>query len=310
MIDKTIGLPLLLLLAGALPLMAQTPEQPPDPRDPRPAWIRVNEEKRRDFERTLPPNPAKDGASAPHSYPRETRPDAPDEAAREIASEEYQAKYGVSPDHRKKYQSFLNQRDTGIIRIFPNKNCGGKVKTVTVAELERCADVPPVNDGGSIWSFRCNTENFNDCRRGQNVDLKYKNGMFLSGNGVVQGVMADIDGVELSTALAKHKAFKFLKNYDPGRSLPKIAERDKALAAGIAGGGGYVFSNRLPAKLNSTYILRSVLYRYHERGELVAAKLGIDVVVAFKVVEKEPDGSLIVIFLELDRQRPRRQLER
>jgi hypothetical protein len=310
MINKQPALLLLLLLAGSSTLTAQTPEPPPDPRDPRPAWIRVNEEKRREFEKTLPPNPNGEGGWVPRGNPAERRADESDDAITETASEEYQSKYGVSPDYRKKYQPFLNQLNTGIVRIFPNKNCGGRARTVTVAELERCADVPPVNDGGSIWSFRCSTENFNDCRRGQNVDLKYKDGMFLSGNGVVQGVMVDIVGAELSISLAKHKAFKFLKKYHPARSLPEIAGRDKALAAGIAAEGGYVFSNRLPAKLNSTYILRSVLYRYHEKGQLAPPKLGVDVVVAFKVVEKEPDGSLIVIFLELDRQRPRRQLER
>jgi hypothetical protein len=271
----------------------------------------VNDEKRTEFERTLPsPDPARDAASPTLGNPRGTGSDESEEAAREIASEEYQAKYGVSPDHRKKYRSFLNQVNTGIVRIYPNKNCGGRTRTVTLAELERCANVPPVNDGGSIWSFRCNKENLDDCRRGQNVDLKYKDGMFLSGNGVVQGIMVDIGSAEPSLSLAKHKAFKTLKNYDPRRSLAEIAAQDKVLAAGTAEDGGYVISNRLRAKLNSTYILRSVLYRYHEKGELYAPKLGVDIVVAFKVVEKEPDGSLIVIFLELDRQRPRRQLGR
>lgn len=310
MINKITGLFLLLLLAGLSPLLAQNPEQPADPRDPRPAWIRINEEKRRDFDRTLPANPTNDGPVAPGGKPGGTRADLPDEAMTETVSEEYQAKYGVSRDYREKYQSFLNQENTGIIRIYPHKNCGGRAKTVTVAELKRCADVPPLNDGGSIWSFRCSVGNFNDCRRGQNVDLKYKDEMFLSGSGVVQGVMVDIAEAELSISLAKHKAFKSLKNYDPRRSLQEIAEQDKALAAGIAGDGGYIFSNHLPAKLNSTYILRSVLYRYHEKGALAEPTLGVDVVVAFKIVEKEPDGSLIVIFLELDRQRPRRQLER
>lgn len=311
---KMISYRLLFCLCLAISaFLVQSFGQSSDPRTTVPDWVRTNEESRREMQRTLPTFPSSRETIIIPSNPA-ARPDGErdgdyataDES--EVDSEEYQAKYGISRDYRKKYQSFLNLSDTGIIRIFPNKNCGGTSKIVTVAELERCSDVPPENDGGSIWSFRCRKDHLGDCRRKQNVDLKFKDGMFFTGNGVVQGIMADLGDIDPAEIRSTDGAVKFIDAYNPKQSLPKIAAQDLILASGIKGYGNYVYTNSAAAKLNSTYILRAVLYRYHEPGQLSVPLRGVDVRVVFKVVAREPDGSIIIIWKELDRQYPRRKI--
>jgi hypothetical protein len=197
---------------------------------------------------------------------------------------------------------------------------------VTLAEMERCADVPEGRGGGSMLSFRCapelpfekvpvengpysrvSYEYLNLCRTRHTTDIWFKGGKFIAGDGIVQGIIADIGDIDLATLTLDHRAFSFLDDYDPKQSLTKIVKQNEVLAKGI-NAEGYTFTNAVPMKVNSTYVLRSVLYRYHEQGALEPPVRGVEVRVAFRVVGQEPDGSVVIIWKELDRQYPRRKI--
>jgi hypothetical protein len=317
------------LVAGITTSTAQTPQDPTSvPSNPLPDWVRINAEKVREMERITERDPNRNVTIVlPRNTripPRPPRTDPPTSEEMAAAAEKAE-RLAVPRDYRHKYQDFLNGRYTGIKRIFPDKNCGmGEI--VTLAEIERCADVPDGRGGGSMFSFRCipdlppadQADRFQDmfaqrgwdpCETKFTTDLSFRRGSFVAGDGgIVQGIMANIGDADLSAIDIKHKAVEFLDDYDPKQSIAGIAEQNKALEVGIKG-KGYTFSNSLPVNVNSTYVLRSVLYRYHEKGAAVEPSRGVDIRVAFKVVGIEPDGSVVILWKELDRKYPRRQLK-
>lgn len=201
------------------------------------------------------------------------------------------------------YHEYAMSDIRGLARIFPDKNCG-RGGTVTLAELERCADVPTKTAGGSLYNFRApGIRNL----RALGWLLHYENGKFDIGNDLVQGVIADIGDVDLETITLDHKAFEFLSGYDAKQKRKSILEQKKVLAEGIQK-NGFTFTNSVDVKKGSTYALRTLIYRYAEAGGKVPQR-GFDQYVVFKVVGIENDGSVIIIWKELKRDFPRRQIE-
>lgn len=325
------------LLVGTFGLLGQTPNAPHVPNNPVPQWVTDNARKRAEIERVTNRDPKRNITIVAPKKPRVPVPD-PDRAVEPATQEEIEemakerkergAVFGVDRHYRKTFQLFLNMENTGIARLFPDKNCGmGTV--VTLAELERCANVPEGRGGGSMFSFRCRADSLDRvpvansrenwvsyaylelCRAKLRTDIQsdiqFKGSKFIVGDDIVQGIMADIGDVDLAGLTLDHKAFGFLDDYDPKQSIPKIAKQNEVLTKGISG-NGFTFTNAAPLKVNSTYVLRSVLYRYHEEGQLSVPIRGIDVRVAFRVVGQEPDGSIIIIWRELDRTYPRRKI--
>lgn len=230
-------------------------------------------------------------------------------AAMVEAEEANRLKFGPPRDYQLEFQEYLNTKaDTSLERIFEFKNCGtGKV--VTLAEIERCSTLPQIREGGSYLSFRCKEGMLFDCVSKNRADIRYKGGSFTVGDGIVQGIIGNLGDVSIDSVTASHPAAKFLADYDFKQTLAKIAEQDKTLAAGIVA-EGYRFSNSAHVSLNSTYVMRSVLYRHRQEGQFFFPPRGSDVRVVFKVVGIEPDGSAVILVKELSREYPRRQINK
>lgn len=302
-----------IVFTGAVSAMAQTPSAPHAPSNPVPDWVRINAEKRQTIDRTMIPKPGDTTvANLPGNRARVGAPSGgpmSEEAAEAFraAEEENRIKFGPSRDYYLEFQDYLNaNRDAKIERVFEFANCGtGKV--VTLAEIERCKERPYVREGGSFISFRCTDKYFVECGVMRISDLRFKNGSFYLGDGLVQGIISNIGDVKMESVNTSHPAMKFISNYDFKQTLAKIAEQDKTLAGGI-GAEGYRFSNNVPVSLNSTYVMRSVLYRNREAGQFYMPPRGSDVRIAFRVIGIEPDGSAVILVKELGREYPRRQI--
>jgi hypothetical protein len=214
------------------------------------------------------------------------------------------SKYIPPMEYIRKYYLYSTSPWMGLARIFPDKNCGTG-GTVTLAELERCADVPQKGRGGSLYSFRAGY-GLSSLRKNGWI-MRFANGKFEVGNDIVQALMADLGDVDIEAVGLEHKAFEFLSDYGPKQKREAIVEQREVLAAGIKG-EGYTFTNAVPVNLGSTYALRAIIYRYHEDGAPLPDR-GFDQYVVFKVVGIERDGSVIIIWKELARDYPRRKIE-
>jgi len=203
-----------------------------------------------------------------------------------------------------KYESFLKNSKTGLARLFVDKNCDAG-KTVSVQQLERCGDVIPVKGGGSYYSFRFGRNNY---YARDWWDIHFIDDKFAAGNDSVQTVITEIGAVGLQDINIKSKAFAFLKNYKPKQTLAEIKEENKILQKGIEF-NNFTYSNSVAVKLNSTYVLRSVAYLLAKETKFNNAGRGIDSFVAFQVVGREKDGSLVILWRELKTELPRRELK-
>lgn len=203
-----------------------------------------------------------------------------------------------------KYVELLKNKNMNLARLFVEKNCD-QGKTVSVQELERCADVIPVMGGGSYYSFRLKDNGF---FRGDWWDIHFTDNKFVVGNDTVQTIISEIGTVDLQTITLKSKALTFLKSYKPKHVLAEIKEQNKILKKGIDF-NNFTYSNSASVKPNSTYVLRSVAYRLKEDQQVSNFGKGIDSFVAFKIIGREDDGSLILLWKELRTDLPRKEIE-
>ncbi len=63
--------------------------------------------------------------------------------------------FPAPPEYFAKYFNFLKNKDTGLIRVFPDNGCGKDVKSVvSIDELEKCGSRRQIAGAGSLYSFR------------------------------------------------------------------------------------------------------------------------------------------------------------
>lgn len=188
-----------------------------------------------------------------------------------LLQEQLNAKYDLflapAPQDVTANADFLKQADTGIIRILPR---------------ERFQDVLTLNGWGAYYSFTRLTHLY-----GQGSDLELQQGRFVVGfAGFDFGFMASLGDVKLETLSIAHPAIQYLANF-----VPPLTEAE-ARAQYARSGAGFeenstTYRNRFDATLNTTFVVRSVQY------ELA------DVLVAFRTVRQDSDGSLILLWKRL-----------
>lgn len=191
------------------------------------------------------------------------------------------------------YAEFLRDDKSGLARIFPDQKCD-EGKVIEAADLERCAGVIPLRGGGSFYSFR-NRSNLNDDMTW--ADVHYVDGKFLTGSETEFGVIGEVGDIALESLTLKSKELAFLKDYKPKNRLSQIKAENESFMQGLTV-NGLTYSLSVPIKVNSTYILRSVAYELEDFNPVDSR---VDIIVAFKVVSRENDGSLILLWKELRR---------
>lgn len=201
------------------------------------------------------------------------------------------------------YGDFLKSKKAGLARLFIDKGCD-QGKTVTVQELERCAGVVPVKGDGSFYSFIFRA---NEAGGSFWWDIHFDKDKFVVGNDRIQSIIAELGDIDLEDA-RKSKALKFLDKFEMKKTLAEIKEQRSILEKGIEN-DGFTYSNNVPVKINQTYILRTVAYLHPEIPAYYHWETGFDLTIAFKVVAREADGSLILLWKELKSEQPRHKLK-
>lgn len=210
--------------------------------------------------------------------------DARARAAAEIESlrEQIKAKEAVllapSEEDRNAYADFLAQPRTGLVRLLPRERWDGKLS---------------IRGGGAYYSF---TRLTNEYVNGSDVELQQDN--FAVGfAGANFGFMADLGNVPLETLSAGSEALRFMAAYQTPLVEPEARAAYRQFAGAGRQEGGLTYTNRLPVLANNTYALRSINYGTS------------DVLVAFRVVRKDFDGSVVLLWKVLKKY-PKPELQR
>ena len=179
---------------------------------------------------------------------------------------------------RAAFAELLHEPETGLIRLLPREKFDGKLM---------------MRGGGAYYSF---TKLANDYGYGSDIQLE-QNFFSVGFAGADWGYLAKLGDVPLQAVALDHSGVQFLATLEA--ATRESAARAQHRAGWLPGltVNGWTYTSRVPAILDTTYVLRSVDY-----GES-------DVLVAFRVVRQDADGSLTLLWKML-KKFPTPQLER
>jgi hypothetical protein len=178
---------------------------------------------------------------------------------------------------RAAYKEFLGQPDTGLIRLLPREVYESEAykknrKTLTI------------RGGGAYYSFARLTHEY-----GYGSDLELDSGYLSVGfAGACYGMMIDLGEVPLDEITSDYPGARSLADYAAAKDEPQARiEQHQVQVGRILDGATY--KSRLPVKIGSTFLVRSINYGF------------TDVLVAFRTVRKDTDGSVIIAWKLLKR---------
>jgi len=174
-------------------------------------------------------------------------------------------------EDRVAYAALLRQPDTGIIRLIPREN---RLTT------------------GSYYSFSRLTHDY-----GYGSDLSLEQDSLSVGfAGADFGMLTNLGDVPLEEIVMEQPALRFLAGYEPPHREADARVEARRVSDGFTS-DGIPYRNRLPLEVKTTYLLRSINY---DRA---------DVFVAFRIIRKEVDRSVVIVWKLLKRY-PKPELTR
>jgi len=166
------------------------------------------------------------------------------------------------------YAEFLTQPGTGLIRLLPR-------------EIYDSYDHPEkrlgLRGGGSYYSF---TERNQEYGKGTQIGLE-QGSLLVSFSGADYGMVANLGDVPLEEVAFENSAVKFLVSYEPAGNEPLARVEYRRFGSGVTV-NGTLYKTRLPAIVDNSYVMRGISYS------------NSDIVVSFRVVRKDTDGSVII----------------
>ncbi|HXM47576.1 MAG TPA: hypothetical protein VN956_06880 [Pyrinomonadaceae bacterium] len=166
------------------------------------------------------------------------------------------------------YAEFLTQPDTGLIRLLPREIYD------SYAHPEKRLGL---RGGGSYYSF---TERNQEYGNGTQIGLE-QGSLLVCFAGANYGMVANLGDVPLEEVALGNSAVKFLVSYERADNEPLARVEYRRFGSGVTV-NGTLYKTRLPAIVNNSYVMRGISYS------------NSDIVVAFRVVRKDSDGSMIV----------------
>jgi hypothetical protein len=180
-----------------------------------------------------------------------------------------------SPEDRTAHEEFLAQPNTGLIRLLPREvydPFANKKAALTV------------RGGGAYYSFTRQSHEY-----GNSTDIGFEQGnLYVGFAGADYGMLTKLEGARLEDVSTGLPGVIFLAKYNAVTNEPDARIEQRRFGTGTTI-DGYAYKERLPAEVGATYLLRSINF-----GES-------DVLVAFRVVRKDTDGSLIIAWKLLEK---------
>lgn len=210
----------------------------------------------------------------------------------------------INAEDQMKYGKFLAAPRTGIFRLFPDFDC---VSENHIRIDGPCAEFVPES---SSFSFR--THNYTDKFY---HDIGFNNDEIVSNAFFSQGILVSLGDVPIEGADLTHAGLKYLLDLQPDLQ-PSAARGTAAKLAGGIDSGGYKYLRAVKPAANSTYALRMIAYKIGNslppvtdrtsmtelRFHSLAFDKRTDVIIVFRVVRKDPDGNVTILWKELGRK--------
>lgn len=183
---------------------------------------------------------------------------------REVLAESERLLLAPPAEDLEAYADFLRRPKTGLVRLLPR---------------EVFEDKLAIRGGGAYYSFTRLTHEY-----GHGSDIELSNDQLSTGfAGANYGLLVDLGDVPLEEVTRETYGVRQLDEHRPPSQLAKAREEQRRSMEGFEA-AGFRYEDRVPARLDNTYALRSIDYDTS------------DVLVAFRVVRKESDGSVVLLW--------------
>ncbi|MDQ4122968.1 MAG: hypothetical protein M3209_16140 [Acidobacteriota bacterium] len=180
-------------------------------------------------------------------------------------------------EDRATYAEFLQQPDTGLIRLMPREKYDNKLTT---------------RGGGAYYSFSRLTHEY-----GYGSDISLEQGDLSVGfAGADYGMIAKLGDVRIEDVTLENPIVRQLAQHKPPTTEPEARVEYRKISEDSMKKDA-VFKRRMTAIAGNTYVLRSINYGTS------------DVLVAFEIIRQDNDDSLILAWKMLKKY-PTPRLER
>jgi hypothetical protein len=180
-----------------------------------------------------------------------------------------------SAEDRTAYAEFLTQPNTGLIRLLPREKFD--------SDANKRSGIT-TRGGGAFYSFSRQTHEY-----GWAIDIGLYQGYLETGfGGADYGMITKLDGARLEDVSTELPGAIFLAKYSAVANEPEARIEQRRFSTG-ATIDGIAYKRRLPVEIGATYILRSITFEE------------ADVLVAFRIVRQDTDGSLIIAWRMLEK---------
>ena len=172
-----------------------------------------------------------------------------------------------SEQDRADHESFLSHRGTGLIRLMPRE--------IYDWETYKTPQKIKLRGGGSYYSFYYLSHEY-----GWGSDLSLEKDYLSVGfAGADYGMLTNLGNVSLEDIISDDSSF--ISNYKPAYREKDARKEYRKFQLGETIDGA-LYRSRLPCEVGSTYLVRSIYYDTS------------DILVAFRVVRKDVDDSIII----------------
>jgi hypothetical protein len=183
-----------------------------------------------------------------------------------------------SPSDRTAFAGFLRMPNTGLIRLLPRE--------VYDSETYHTKRRLNIRGGGAYYSFADLTHAYGF---GNDIELDH-NILSVGFAGADYGMLTNLGGRSLEEVTLIDPRTRFMAEYKPAKPEPDARFEFRRFQNGVTI-DGVLYRSKLPVQVGTTYLLRSIVYRKS------------DVLVAFRVVRKDTDGSVIIAWKVLKEYR-------
>ena len=206
----------------------------------------------------------------------------------------------LQPDARDsaKYARFLDQPRTGIFRLMPDIGCTENINIIRADAV--CLNFIPES---SYYSFREKEHTIEML-----ADIRLRNGFLISDGILSQSILVHLGETALEKIAPVSPGLEYLSNYTPDAQSADAQKQYLQLMRGVKV-GNFEYKKAWPTIENATYALRVVAYKgsvYRSfrgyRFDVLFGDKRIDITIAFRVIRKETDGGVTLLWKEIERR--------
>ncbi|MBS1794857.1 MAG: hypothetical protein JSS81_13440 [Acidobacteria bacterium] len=205
------------------------------------------------------------------------------------------------PEDVAKYAAFLAREKTGIVRLIPDMGCDTNKNVIDVSS--KCSTYTLPGSGAS-FSFRLGRYVGNYFS-----DLVLRDNALAASGNLNLGFFVMLGDIPLENVSAQTIGAAYLFDYAPPKDAAAVVKESEKFAKGAVD-RDFTYRSAVAVAENTTYLFRSVAYRKEMAQPLVdnpdfndiEVDKRKDVVVAFRVVRKDADGSATLLWQELARR--------